>query len=142
MAKLYELCVSSQLTNLAQIAEFITQRAALAGLDEEQAYAVQTAVDEACTNAMEHAYEGRADGEVRICCYQEDCDFVVRITDFGKAFDPATVPVPDVSAPLEERTAGGLGLFLMRRLMDSVEFHFDPVQGNEVVMRKHGNGQR
>ena len=143
MAKLYELCITSQLSNLTQIAEFIAQRTALAGLDEDQAFAVQMAVDEACTNAIEHAYEGRQDGEVRICCYLESRDFVVRISDRGRPFDPSSVPSPDICAPLQDRQVGGLGLFLMRKLMDSVEFRFDAVQGNEVVMRKHRQaGQR
>lgn len=137
MAKLHEICVTSQLSNLTQIAEFIARRTAMAGLDEGQAFAVQMAVDEACTNAIEYAYEGRQDGEVRICCYLEGRDFVVRISDRGRPFDPSSVPLPDIRAPLQDRQVGGLGLFLMRKLMDSVEFRFDAVQGNEVVMRKH-----
>ena len=132
----YELCVRSELSNLAQIAEFVTDRARRMGLGEDQVFEVQMAVDEACTNAMEHAYEGRSDGEVRICCFLEDHQFVVRITDFGKPFSPDEVPAPRIDAPLEEREIGGLGLFFMRKLMDSVEIRSGD-QGNEVVMVKH-----
>ncbi len=140
MGKSYELCISSQLSNLATVAEFVAHSASLAGLDEDQVFAVQMAVDEACTNTMEHAYEGRQDGEVFICCYLEGGDFVVRITDHGKPFEPASIPSPDVSSPLEERGVGGLGIFFMRRLMDSVEFRFDAIRGNEVTMRKRRRG--
>jgi serine/threonine-protein kinase RsbW len=131
------LCVASQLRNLAEISAFVAARAEAAGLTEEQAFAVQMAVDEACTNAMEHGYEGHEDGEVRLCCYLEGVDFVVEVADRGKRFDPAEVPVPHLDAPLEERAVGGLGLYLMRRLMDSVEFSFDEQSGNQLVMRKH-----
>jgi anti-sigma regulatory factor (Ser/Thr protein kinase) len=141
MVRLYELCVDSHLANLAEIADFVAQHAVRVGLNEDDVFAVQMAVDEACTNSMQHAYEGREDGEVRVCCYLEDRDFVVRISDQGHAFDPATVPEPDISAPLETREIGGLGLFFMRKLMDSVEFHFDASQGNEVIMRKRCKGE-
>ncbi len=131
-----EICVASHLSALSQISAFVSERAALAGMDEERVFAVQMAVDEACTNCMEHAYEGREDGEVHICCWTEGGDFVIRITDHGRPFDPASVPVPDVTAPLEERQIGGLGLFLMYKLMDGVEFQFDPAEGNQVTLRK------
>lgn len=135
MAERHELCVNSRLSNLATIADFVAERARLAQLDDDQVFDVQMAVDEACTNIMEHAYRGRQ-GEVRVCCYEESNDFVVCIYDGGAAFDPATVPDPDVSGPLEERDVGGLGLFFMRRLMDEVRFGFDPATGNELIMRK------
>ncbi len=131
-----ELGVTSNRQNLAQIAEFVAGRAAAAGLDEESAFDVQMAVDEACTNSILHAYNGDADGELRVCCYLDGSEFVVEITDFGQPFNPDAVPEPDFSSPLEERTIGGLGVYLMRRLMDSVQFTFSPHAGNQVVMRK------
>ncbi|MHB1293509.1 MAG: ATP-binding protein [Anaerolineae bacterium] len=136
MTSEFEICVASQVERLAEISEFVSSRAALAGMNEDEVFAVQMAVDEACTNAMEHAYEGRADGQVRVCCAIDDTTFTVRVIDFGKPFDPSTIPTPDITVPLEEREIGGLGIYFMRRLMDEVEFHFDAVQGNEVIMRK------
>lgn len=133
----YELCVSSRLANLAQIAEFVSDRARGAGLSETQVLDVQMAVDEACTNAMEHAYGGRSDGEVRVCCYVEEDDFVVRVTDHGALFDPSLVPAPDTAAPIEERNIGGLGLFFMRQMVDVIEFGTDHGRGNQITMRKH-----
>jgi anti-sigma regulatory factor (Ser/Thr protein kinase) len=132
----HETCYLSDRTNLGQIAEFVAERARLAGLDEDRVYAIQMATDEACTNSIEHAYDGRSAGKIHVCCYVEGLDFVVRVTDFGHEFDPDLVPVPDVSAPLEDRSIGGLGLFFMRKLVDGIEFSFDPVQGNQVVLRK------
>lgn len=131
-----ELCVTSRLTNLTHIAEYVAERAARAGLNEEEVFAVQMAVDEACTNSIEHGYQGAENGEVRVCCYTENDDFIVRITDFGRAFDPSSVPEPDLSGPLEERQIGGLGLFFMRKLMDSVEFVCNVGGCNQILMRK------
>jgi len=136
MSSELELCVASELRNLAAIADFVSEAAARAGLDDTQVFEVQMAADEACTNSMEHAYEGREDGRVQVCCFVEDNVFVVRVTDFGKPFEPETVPVPDITLPLEDRSVGGLGLFLMRRLVDEVQFSRDSTGGNQVTLRK------
>ena len=137
MSEQYALCVRSQLTNLAQIALFVSDQAQSVGMNNDQVFAIQMAVDEACTNSIEHAYNGQDNGEVTICCYAEGDDFVVKITDLGAHFDPSAIPEPDTSVPLEDRAIGGLGLFLMRQLMDSVEFQSHSATGNEVIMRKH-----
>ncbi len=131
----FELCVDSDLSHLAAIAEFVGEGARQAGLSEDEVFAVQMAADEACTNSIEHAYGGR-NGEVRVCCWTEGDQYVVRITDFGDPFDPESVPVPDTSAPLLERGIGGLGLFFMRELVDQIDFASDDVQGNQVILRK------
>lgn len=131
-----EVCFTSDPSNLSLIAEFVGERARLAGLDEDRVYAMQMATDEACTNSIEHAYEGRSAGEIRVCCFLDGKDFVVQVTDFGRRFDPEVVPIPDINAPLENRGIGGLGLFFMRKLVDEIEFTFDPIQGNQVVLRK------
>ncbi len=131
-----EVCYASDRASLEPISEFVAERARLAGLDEDRVYEIQMATDEACTNSIEHAYDGRSAGEIIVCCFVDGQDFVVRVTDFGHKFDPDLVPMPDISAPLEERDIGGLGLFFMRRLVDRIEFTFDPVSGNHVEMRK------
>jgi serine/threonine-protein kinase RsbW len=135
-----ELCVSSDLSELATISDFVAQIARRAGVSEADVFEIQMATDEACTNSMEHAYAGQP-GEVRVCCWVEEGDFVVRVTDFGRRFDPDQIPMPDTSAPLESRDVGGLGLFFMRELMDGVEFLSD-AQGNQVILRKHLSAER
>lgn len=130
-----EVCFTSDLTELARISEFVAENARRAGVSEQGVFEIQMATDEACTNAIEHAYAGRK-GEVRVCCWVEGDEFVVRVTDFGKRFDPEQVPMPDVTAPLEERNVGGLGLFFMRALTDRIEFRSNDEQGNQVILRK------
>jgi len=136
----YELEVSSQMENLAAIGEFVTAAVTDLGLDEEKAFAVQMAVDEACTNVIEHAYAGRVDGIIHVTCHLLDDDVVVKIRDFGQPFDPDAVLPPDLDAPIEEQEERCLGLFLMRKLMDSVRFRFDAVNGNVLTMTKRRHG--
>ncbi len=122
--------------NLAVIADFVTAVAEKLGLDEDETFALQMAVDEACSNVMEHAYRGRSDGEVSLRVEAVDDHVVVTIRDQGEPFDPQSVPRPDICAPLQKRQNGGLGLYLMEKLMDSVEWEFDPSSGNKLTMRK------
>ena len=129
----FELTVASDLSNLARIADFVLQAAVGLGLNERQAYEVQMATDEACTNIIEHAYGLGVAGEIAIQCTLEGDDVVVTIRDRGRPFDPSEVAEPDTTCSLEERQIGGLGLYFMRKLMDSVEFTCRP-EGNTLRM--------
>ncbi len=133
---LLELLVTSRMDNLGIICDFCESIANQFGLSEDDAFAVQLAVDEACTNIIEHAYEERPDGTIRITCKQVGDQVVIRIQDSGKSFDRKQVAPPDLTAPLEERRENGLGLYLMEKVMDDVEFEHDPVRGNQVTLRK------
>jgi anti-sigma regulatory factor (Ser/Thr protein kinase) len=132
----YELCVSIETENLTIIGDFVGAVAKKLKLSNEVTFALQMAVDEACANVMEHAYAGQTDGTVRIRCQTVGDQVVVTIQDNGRPFDPQAIPRPDPTAPLERRGNGALGLYLMERLMDSVEFEFDAESGNIRTMKK------
>lgn len=136
MSTIYSLTVNSQFERLAEIGDFITDAACALGLNEEQTYDVQMAVDEACTNIIEHAYHGRPDGTIHIACEKRGNEFVVTIQDFGERFDPRQVRPPRTRAPLSKRRIGGLGLFFMHKLMDRVQFDFESGRGNRLTMVK------
>lgn len=73
---------------------------------------------------------------MEITCSSDAGTFTVRVRNWGKVFDPDEVDEPDVDAPLEERTLGGLGLYFIRQFMDEAHYSFDPERGNELVMVK------
>jgi serine/threonine-protein kinase RsbW len=135
MSKQWELTVDGRCDNLATIADFVTKAAQASGLSEKATFEVQLAVDEACTNVIEHSYGGERQGKITLCCECADDDFVVTIRDNGQSFDPETIPPPDLTCSLAERPCGGLGLYFMRQLMDEVRFHFD-AEGNKLTMVK------
>jgi len=132
----FKLSVTSNMKNLTAISDFITSVAKKLGLDDDQTFALQMAVDEACANVIEHAYGGQTNGTISIHCQTLNDDVVVTIHDHGRPFDPQSVPRPDITAPLEKRQNGGLGLYLMEKLMDSVEWAFDAEKGNTLTLRK------
>lgn len=136
MADNFSLIVDSRLERLPDIAEFIQQAAQAYGLNEDQTYDVQMAVDEACTNVIQHAYGGRSDGTIDITCEKSGNKLVVTVRDFGKRFDPKKVARPRTQDPLSRRNIGGLGIFFMQKMMDQVEFKFSPSEGNRLTMVK------
>jgi anti-sigma regulatory factor (Ser/Thr protein kinase) len=115
---------SGVFANLANISNFVVENAEAAGLNEKAVYAVQLAVDEACTNIIEHAYGGEGKGDIWIKCEVRTGGLEVEIRDKGKPFNPEKVPKPKVGIPLEEFGPRGAGVFLMRKLMDDVQFEF------------------
>ncbi|MEN8240284.1 MAG: ATP-binding protein [Chloroflexota bacterium] len=120
-------------SSLGPISDFIANAAKQAGLDENSIYSVQLAVDEACTNIIEHAYGGEGNGEIVCRCDSNSESFRIELRDQGKQFNPDTIPVPEVGAPLESLGNRGAGLFLMKKLMDQVEFDFS--KSNETILR-------
>ncbi len=133
------LRVAARRASLAAVSAFVRAAAEQAGLDTRAVYQVEMALDEAFSNVLDHAYAATERGDVEIRCGVEQGVFALIVRDWGKAFDPDSVPEPDLGAPLEERTLGGLGLYFMRSLMDSVEYVFDD-GGNWLRMTKALHG--
>ena len=117
--------------SLEDIGEFTRQAAQASGLDDDAIYQVQLAVDEACTNIIEHAYGGEGRGEIECTCRIEPDGLTMTLRDDGNPFDPSSVPDPDTDAELEDRQMGGLGVYLMRKLMDEV--HFECTDSGNVL---------
>jgi serine/threonine-protein kinase RsbW len=131
------LTVPGRIEYLAQIADFIEVTARDAGWSDEDIYRVQMAVDEACSNIIEHAYGPDRQGDIKLSCRaQSERDLFISIHDAGRPFDPTAVPEPPRGGDWENLPEGGLGLYFMRRLMDQVTFHFDEQNGNTLTMLK------
>lgn len=128
--------MQSRVERLGEIGEFVESAAHSCGLNEDQGYDAQMAVDEACTNVIAHAYQGRPDGKIEIVCERRGPEFVIMIRDWGKHFDPKKVARPKTDDPLHRRKIGGLGLFFMYKMMDRVDFSFSKDSGNLLTMAK------
>ncbi len=135
MAQKFQLTVNSDVNELGAVAEFVERAANACGLNDDQLYDVQMAIDEAVTNVIEHAYH-KSGGDIHIECAKRGNDFIVTIRDHGEQFDPKKVAQPKTRAGLSERNIGGLGLFFMQKLMDKVEFEFSTERGNLLTMVK------
>ncbi len=125
--------------DLRRIADFTEAACAGYAVESRTLYYIKMAVDEACANIFEHAYGGKP-GRMEIEATCSAAGLTVRIRDWGRVFDPATIRPPDHAVPLAERPVGGLGLFLIQQLMDRVEYRFDPHAGNCLTLEKELGG--
>jgi len=132
----HRLSIPGQFDRLEQISKFIEQSGLEAGLDETAICRCQLAVDEACTNIIEHAYEGEGHGSIDICCEPEAGELTITIEDHGKPFDPNSVPTPQLNTNLEDMQVGGLGLYFMRQVMDAVEFSYQDGSNKLVLVKR------
>lgn len=123
--------------SLDAMREFVCQAAEDAHMSESDSYKVQLAVDEACSNIIEHACDGENEEDIEITCVELDDQMKIMIRDHGEPFDPDTVPVPDLDADLEDRPIGGLGIFLMKRLMDEIRYEVLGEAGNVLTLVKY-----
>jgi anti-sigma regulatory factor (Ser/Thr protein kinase) len=131
-----ELCMAGTVAELPRIVEFVDDACEQAAISPAVRFDLQLAVEEACMNVVEHAYGGRG-GDVTVCFEAYGSDVQITVTDHGEPFDPDQVAMPDLSQPLEERPIGGLGIYLMQKVMDEVEFEFS-AEGNRLRMVKRG----
>jgi anti-sigma regulatory factor (Ser/Thr protein kinase) len=120
---------------LDEIRDFVGNVARQNSFSDKEVYNIQLASDEAASNIIEHAYEGVTTGRLDIDCHMEGAVIVIVMTDKGKPFDVSTVKEPNLKADLSEREIGGLGVYLMRKLMDDVHYE-STANGNLLTMKK------
>jgi len=118
---------------LDEIRDFVGSIARDGGFSDKDIYNIQLATDEAASNIIEHAYEGVSDGILELSCGMLDDTIKIVLTDHGEPFDPGSIPMPDLKADLTERKIGGLGIFLMRKLMDNVHYDSYPEKNSNTL---------
>lgn len=120
--------------DLPKVFTFVEEACRDAPVDPQLCFDLQLAVEEACCNVIEHAYDG-AGGEFTLCFAVEGRSVVLTLHDHGRPFKPSEIMPPDLTLPLEDRPIGGLGLYIIYQLMDDVQFSFTD-DGNTLVMVK------
>lgn len=133
------LNIAADLNNLAMIRDFVQETATALGADPAAIPDVLLAVDEAATNIIVYGYQGQS-GTIEIEMNRMRDSLVVCLRDQAIPFDPTVIPPPDLTLPLEERPVGGLGIYLIRQLMDEVTHRIMPQGGNELILIKRGIG--
>jgi len=132
-----QLKVKSRTENLSEIRDFVSGNARAADIPEVTVENIILAVDEACTNIIKHAYNLSPEGEIIIKIDYDEEKFMVTIIDYGKSFEPDRVPLPDLQKYYREHRVGGLGMYLMKSLMDDVEYISIPGKYNQVLLSKN-----
>ena len=129
--------VPATLDSLGAIADYVMAAAASAGLGKRSSYRLRLAVEEIATNIIVHGYaEAGLQGALELRADIDERALTISIEDCGIAYDPRQTPVPDTSTPLEQRSIGGLGVYLAIRSVD--EFLYERVGGrNRTILKMH-----
>jgi sigma-B regulation protein RsbU (phosphoserine phosphatase) len=116
------LILHNDIRQIPQLAGFIETVAQDARLDKSLAMSLNLALEEAVTNVIMYAYPQGSDGlvDIEAVIRKDSIDFMV--IDSGKPFDPTAVPDANIESALEDRPIGGLGIFLVRNIMDTVKY--------------------
>ena len=116
------LILHNNIQQIPQLAEFIETIAEEKHLDQSTAMGLNLALEEAVTNVILYAYPEGSDGLVDIEAVIREHTLEFIVTDNGKPFDPTAAPEADTSLGVEERPIGGLGIYLVRNIMDGVTY--------------------
>ena len=133
------LVVQSRTNNLSAIRDFVYAAALDVGFSTDVIDNIILAVDEACTNIIKHAYKSYPEGEITIKLKYRDKKFTVVIMDHGVPFNPESIPDPDLQKYYRQHRVGGLGMYLMKSLMDEVKYVSVPGKYNQVLLSKNLN---
>jgi serine/threonine-protein kinase RsbW len=131
-----EITREARRENLAALLDFTDDACARAGLQASDAYAVRLAVEEVCANLIAHGYRDGPPGPVHLRIAPEPDAVVVCIADRAPPFDPVRAPTPPLDADWGARPIGGLGIYLVKQLMDEVRYESFAGGGNQLTLVK------
>jgi anti-sigma regulatory factor (Ser/Thr protein kinase) len=127
--------LANDLAELERVAGLVERFGAEHGLPEHAVFEINLALDEVLTNVISYGHDdgGRHEIEVRLAAGRGEV--AIEVTDDGRPFDPLSAPEPATDVPLAERPVGGLGIHMVRKLMDRIEYRRDGAR-NVLTMRK------
>ena len=131
------LILHNDIQQIPQLADFVETIADEMKIEQSLAMGINLALEEAVTNVIMYAYPKGSDGLVDIEAIMRKKSLEFIITDSGIPFDPTQVPVADTTLGVEERPVGGLGIFLVRNIMDTVNYRRSDDGKNILSMTKN-----
>ena len=123
MAEEYRIVIPGIQRLVPDVCDFVESIARQANFNDRAVYHCQMAVDEACTNIIEHGFGGSdSSGQIEITCCIEPNRYQITIVDDSPPFNPLRQASPDPSVPLADREPGGWGIFFIKKMMDEVSY--------------------
>ncbi len=130
------LSLKNDPAEIARLAPLVAEFCARHGLAEATAAQLTLVLDEAITNIISYAFDDSGEHEISVRISLAPGALIAELVDDGRAFDPLQVAAPDLAAPLTERAVGGLGVHLMRRLMDDIRYRREGARNHLVLAKR------
>ncbi|MCD6380029.1 anti-sigma factor antagonist [bacterium] len=130
----FHLEIHADENNLGEIRDYVSNVCAQAGFNKRETNNTKLAVDEACTNIIKHAYSGKS-GKITVDMRVWSGNVEIHLRDKGNPFNWSGVKDPDLEEYVEMGKRGGLGIYLMNRLMDDIKYESSS-DGNHLIMAK------
>lgn len=118
----FSLTLRNHVSEISRLVDRVEAFGAEASLPPDVTFRLTLALDEVVSNVIRHGLRDRSDQSVSVSVRVADGMVTATVEDAGVPFDPREAPVPNLDAPIEERTAGGLGVHLVKATMDEVEY--------------------
>ena len=131
-----KMTLHNDIRETPRIADFMDDIVGETGIDTALASSLNLALEEAVVNVMNYAYPKDQVSEIAIETYADKENIKFVVTDSGVPFDPTKTTEPDITASLDDRAVGGLGIFLVNHLMDSVEYQRIGEENVLTLMKK------
>ena len=117
-----ETTIKNSIGEIARVVALVEELAELLQLPASTIWPLNVALDEILSNIISYGHGDGLEHEICIRVSLEHGLMVAEVEDDGQAFDPLAAPTPDIDVPLEERGVGGLGIHIVRNLMDEVTY--------------------
>lgn len=114
--------LKNRISEIPRLGDFLDDLGEAWGLSEDSLFTVHLALDEIVSNTIRHGYDDSAHHRIRILLELKNGELFMTIEDDAAEFNPLRAPEPDFSVPLKERKIGGLGIFLVRKVMDGFSY--------------------
>lgn len=135
MSNQFELVLLNQPSEISRLQDQLESFARQHGLVARALHDAQLALEEHLANILAHAFVDGREHQIHVRVQFNAPELCITVEDDGRPFDPLGELSPDVSRPIEERPVGGLGIHMMRRVLDKLEYRRANGR-NIVVMRK------
>ena len=123
LSNTYTLSVDSSTKHLSEVRNFVATHAKNEGLKDKDIAEIKLAVDEAYTNIIKHAYKNTPSRPVKIELGVSNSQLWISIMDKGNSFKPEEYEAPDILQRIKNKQRGGMGVFLIQKLMDQVQYN-------------------
>jgi len=131
----YTIKLLNKVSELDKIRDTLEKLVEDWGLPPALGMSVNLALEEAFTNIVNYAFEDRDPHDIDVSFLLNGDQMKITITDDGKHYDPTKQPDPDTGLPAEDRPIGGLGIFLIRKIMDRIDYRREGNKNHLILIK-------